>query len=61
MNVLSDSKQHANIHLQLQHQLAEFVEIKQTDRSYTVVPFETDGDNSENAQNKSRKAKTSAE
>ena len=61
MNVLSDSKQHANFRLQLQHQLAEFMKIKQTGSSYTIVSFETDGNNFENAQDKSRKAKTSAE
>ena len=59
MNVVSDSKQHANHRRQLQHRLNEFMAIKQTDGSYFIVPFGTDGDNFKNAQDKARRANSS--
>ena len=59
MNVVSDSKQNANHRRQLQHRLDEFMSIKQTDRSYSIVPFGTDGDNFKNAQDKARKSNSS--
>jgi len=34
------------------------MQIKQTDRSYTIVPFGTGGDNFKNAQDKARNRET---
>ena len=59
MNVVSDSKQHANHRRHLQHRLDEFMTIKKTDSSYSIVPFGTDGDNFKNAQDQARKANSS--
>jgi len=57
MNVVSDARPHAFARRRLQHRLDEFMAIKQTDRSYTVVPFGTGGDNFKNAQDKARNQK----
>ncbi|KPK72181.1 MAG: hypothetical protein AMJ79_15925 [Phycisphaerae bacterium SM23_30] len=54
MNVVSDAVPHAFVRRRLQQRLDEFMAIKQTDRSYTVVPFGTGGDNFKNAQDKAR-------
>jgi arylsulfatase A len=55
MNVVSDSGLHANARRRLQRWLAAFMAIKQTDTSYTVVPFGTNGDSFKNAQDRARK------
>jgi len=52
MDVVSDAGQHAFARSRLQQRLEEFMAIEQTDRSYTVVPFGTGGDNFKNAQDK---------
>jgi len=57
MNVVSDAGPHAFVRRRLQQRLDEFMAIKQTDRSYTVVPFGTGGDNFKNAQDKARNRK----
>ena len=57
MNVVSDAGPHAFVRRRLQKRLDEFMAIKQTDRSYTVVPFGTGGDNFKNAQDKARNRK----
>lgn len=57
MNVVSDVGPHAFARRRLQQLLDEFMAIKQTDRSYTVVPFGTGGDNFKNAQDKTRNQK----
>jgi hypothetical protein len=54
INVLENSLQHAGVRQQLQERLDQFMQIKQTDRSYTIVPFGTGGDILENAQDKAR-------
>jgi hypothetical protein len=58
MNALGDSPQHVGVRQQLQERLDQFMQIKQTDRSYTVVPFGTGGDNFKNAQDRARERKS---
>ena len=55
MDVISDSKRHSNVRRQLRRRLDEFMAIKQTDTSYTIVPFGTNGDNFKNAQDRAGK------
>ena len=50
MEVIKDSNAHANMRTFLQGKLDEFMSIKQTDTSYTIVPFGTNGDTFKNAQ-----------
>ena len=57
MNVVSDAGPHVFVRRRLQQRLDEFMAIKQTDSSYTVVPFGTGGDNFKNAQDKARNRK----
>ncbi|MEM1228047.1 MAG: sulfatase-like hydrolase/transferase [Planctomycetota bacterium] len=52
MNVVGDSMQHADDRRQLQRRLDDFMRIKQTDGSYSIIPFGTNGDNFKNAQDK---------
>ena len=54
MNVVSDSEQHSDARRRLQRQLDEFMAIRQTDTSYTIVPFGTNGDDFKNAQGRRR-------
>jgi len=54
MDVVSDTGPHALARRRLQQHLDEFMAIKQADRSYTVVPFGTSGDNFKNAQDRAR-------
>ena len=58
MKVVDDSWQHAGSRRQLQDRLDQFMQIKQTDRSYTIEPFGTGGDNFKNARDKARNPKT---
>jgi arylsulfatase A len=58
MNVLGNSPQHIGVRQQLQDRLDRFMQIRQTDRSYTIVPFGTSGDNFKNAQDKAQNRKT---
>lgn len=55
MNAGSDLGQYAEARDRLQPWLEEFMAIKQTDTSYTLVPFGTNGDNFKNAQDRARK------
>lgn len=55
MNPVSDPVRFANARSRLQRQLDEFMEIKQTDTTYTIIPFGTNGDNFKNAQDRARK------
>lgn len=57
MNVVGDAGPHAFVRRRLQQRLDEFMAIKQTDSSYTIVPFGTGGDNFKNAQDKERNRK----
>jgi len=61
MDVVRDAGPHALARSRLQQRLDEFMLIKQTDRSYTVVPFGTGGDTFKNAQDKARNRKTKTE
>ncbi len=56
MNALCDPTLYAESRNRLQRQLDVFMEISQTDRSYTIVPFGTGGDNFKNAQDKANNA-----
>lgn len=55
MDIVSDAGRHAQARLRLQQYLDEFMAIKQTDSSYAIIPFGTNGDNFKNAQAKTRK------
>ena len=55
MNPVSDPVRFANARSRLQRQLDEFMKIKQTDTTYTIIPFGTNGDNFKNAQDRARK------
>jgi arylsulfatase A len=57
MNLVRDAGPHALARRRLQRCLDEFMAIRQTDRSYTVVPFGTGGDNFKNAQDRARTGK----
>lgn len=52
MEVLEDATRHAHSLTYLQEKLDEFMQIKQTDTSYTIIPFGTGGDSFKNAQEK---------
>lgn len=54
MDVLADPNEHQNSRTYLQGKLDDFMQIEQTDRSYTIVPFGTNGDNFKNEQQRSR-------
>jgi hypothetical protein len=57
MEVVEDANQHANTRAFLQGNLDDFMQIKQTDTSYRVVPFGTNGDNFKNAQQRSNQSR----
>jgi arylsulfatase A len=50
MDVIDDRNEHQNVRAYLQNKLNIYTRIQQTDTSYTVVPFGTNGDNFKNAQ-----------
>ena len=52
MEVTSNPDDHQNTRAYLQGKLNDYMQIKQTDTSYTIVPFGTKGDNFKNAQEK---------
>jgi arylsulfatase A len=55
MDALGDCEQNADARRRLQRRLQEFMAIKQTDTSYTIVPYGTNGDNFKNSQDKAAK------
>ena len=54
MEVSEAVEQNAAARAKLQQRLDEFMKIRQTDTSYTIIPFGTNGDNFKNAQQKLR-------
>jgi arylsulfatase A len=50
MDIIEDDHSHQNIRAFLQGKLDEYMSIKQSDTSYTIVPFGTNGDSFKNAQ-----------
>ncbi|MCZ6671781.1 MAG: sulfatase-like hydrolase/transferase, partial [Verrucomicrobia bacterium] len=50
MDLVNDPTEHQHVRAYLQDRLHKFMQIKQTDTSYTIVPFGTNGDNFKNAQ-----------
>ena len=53
MELTNNPDDHLNIRAYLQAKLNDYMQIKQTDSSYTIVPFGTNGDNFKNAQQRS--------
>lgn len=58
MDVLGSSPKHADVRRTLQARLDRFMQIQQTDHSYSIVPFGTGGDAFKNAQDQARKKKS---
>ena len=50
MDIIEDDHSHQNIRAFLKGKLDEYMSIKQSDTSYTIVPFGTNGDSFKNAQ-----------
>ena len=57
MQIVQDAASHADARMRMQSRLDQFMRIKQTDRSYHVIPFGTNGDVFKNAQDNSRQPK----
>jgi arylsulfatase A-like enzyme len=59
MELSDEVEQNKEVRADLQRRLDEFMKIKQTDTSYEIIPFGTNGDNFKNAQQKrSKKPRT---
>ncbi len=54
MQTAEDSIGYSDARKRLQHRLDQFMQIKQTDHSYEIIPFGTDGDAFKNAQEKAQ-------
>jgi arylsulfatase A len=52
MDTVDNPARHANSRAYLETKLKDFMQIKQTDTSYTIIPFGTNGDSFKNARDK---------
>ena len=55
MDVIDDPKEYQNSLRDLESKLDEYIKIQQTDTSYSIVPFGTNGDNYKNEQQRKKK------